>query len=41
MTKEKNETSQLLEVVIKSIQEKFKIYFGYTSELEDDFEITF
>ena len=26
---------------IRIIQDKFKIYFGYTSELADDFEITF
>ena len=26
---------------IRIIQDKFQVYFGYTSELEDDFEITF
>lgn len=31
----------LSNLFINKIQDKFRIYFGYTSELDDDFEITF
>lgn len=37
-----NSTEGKLEILfIKKIQDKFKVYFGYTSELDRDFEIIF
>ena len=37
-----NKTDNRLETLfIHQIQDKFKVYFGYTTELDDDFEITF
>lgn len=39
--KDNRTNRQLEKLFIKKIQEKFKVYFGYTSELDNDFEITF
>jgi predicted ATP-dependent endonuclease of OLD family len=37
-----NRTDEKLEILfINKMQDKFKIYFGYTTELESDFEIVF
>jgi predicted ATP-dependent endonuclease of OLD family len=37
-----NKTDNNLQTLfIHQIQDKFKVYFGYTTELDDDFEITF